>query len=118
MNQEEITFLESLPDNLPESKLTQKQKDTVSAMYYKYLAGKVVKGWGTELCEIEQKENWPSGPRVKRHEAQRMILGNLLELNKYRKELTATEAASKFFHCLTCRESYTILLNKVYNLKD
>lgn len=114
---EEIKFLQELPDNLPGTHLTQKQRDNVSAIYYKYIANKITRGWGQDLAEFEQKEKWPSGPKLKRHEAQRMILGNLVEFNIYRAQLTAEEAANKFYGCLTCRESYTILLSKVYNLK-
>jgi hypothetical protein len=118
MTKEEIELLQAMPDNSPETKLTQKQKDIVSHIYYKYIANKVVRGWGQDLAEFEQKEKWPSGPRLKRHEAQRMILGNLIELNLYRDNMTAEQAASKFFSCITCRESYTILISKVYKINQ
>ncbi len=118
LTKEEIQAYELLPDNLPESKLTQKQKDFVSALYYKYLSGKVTKGWGTELSDVEKGEKWPSGPRLKQHEAQRMILGNLIWMNKDRATMTAEKAAQVFFNSLTCRESYTILIYKIYEVKQ
>lgn len=116
-NQSEIDFLQSLPDNMPDIKLKPKQIEGISELYYKYISNKVYKGWGQDLAELEQREKWPSGPRLKRHEAQRIILGNLLELNIYRKNLNAMDAARKFFSSLNCRESYTILISKVYNIK-
>lgn len=117
MSEEHMTFLNSLPENLPDTKLTKKQIETVSEIYYTYISNKIYRGWGQDLAEFEQKsEKWPSGPRVKRHEAQRMILGNLVFLNQYKKELTAPAAASFFFSCVSMRESYQILVSKVYTI--
>lgn len=117
MTQDEIQFLQSLPDNLPDTKLKAKQVEEISSIYYKYIANKVYRGWGQDLAEFEQKsEKWPSGNRVKRHEAQRMILDNLMELNLYRDNMSAEEAARKFYSTINCRESYCILVSKVYNV--
>lgn len=117
MTQEEIKFLQSLPDNLPETKLKAKQIEEIGSIYYKYIANKVYRGWGQDLAEYEQKsEKWASGERVKRHEAQRIILGNLMELNLYRDNMSAEVAARKFYSTINCRESYTILVSKVYNV--
>lgn len=114
---EDKEFLNSLPPNMPDTKLTKKQIDRVSSIYYKMIPkNQVFKGWGVELFEVEKKEKWPSGPRVKAHEAKRIILSNLLELNE-RGNMNAEQAASKFFYALTCRETYTILLQNVYELK-
>lgn len=116
MNEQDMNSLKLLPDNMPETKLTKKQIETVSGIYHKYINGKITRGWGQDLAEFEQKsEKWPSGPRVKIHEAQRMILGNLLFLNESKKELTAEQAASFFHGSMNCRESYTILIGKAYS---
>ena len=117
LTSEEINYLESLPENLPENKLTSKQRKEVSRLYHHYIENKIYKGWGQDLAEFEQKsEKWPSGPRVKRHEAQRMILGHLVFLSQNKSELTAEQAAKMFYNSMTCRESYVILLSKVYEL--
>ncbi len=119
MTSEEIAFLDSLPDNLPESKLTEKQIQKVSQIYRTYISqNQVFKGWGTELYEVEQKEKWPSGPRVKKHEAQRFILGWLSFYNKDRATLTGKRAVEFLFHILTCREADQILVSKCFTYQN
>ncbi len=113
MEEKEIKEYEALPDNLPENKLTAKQKDYVHRLYYKYIEHKITVGWGTELWELEKREKWPSGSRVKDYEAKRMILSNLVFLNT-KKELTAEQAADKFHACLNYRDSYTKLMQYAY----
>jgi len=115
LSDDDKNFLTSLESNLPETKLKQKQIERISDIYYKHVANKIVWGWGGDMAELEQKEKWPSGPRVKRHEAQRMILGHLLTAEK---ELTTEQAAKKFYYALTCRESYTIVLQKIYQITN
>lgn len=118
MEQQHIDFLNQLPDNLPETKLTKKQIETVGEIYYKYISNKVYRGWGQDLAEFEQKvEKWPSGPRVKRHEAQRMILGHLVFMNEHKRELNGEQAAKFFFSVIGCRESYQVLVSKIYEVK-
>lgn len=113
---EDRAALESLPDNLPDTKLTAKQKETVSRLYYKYISkNQLFHGWGTELFEIEKKEKWPSGPRVKDHEAKRFILENLLSINE-KGNMTPTEAARYFHNVMTCRPMFVLLVQKVYNI--
>lgn len=114
MTKAEIKQYNELPDNLPETKLMTKQIQFVQSLYHKYIENKIVKGYGTQLFEIEQKERWPSGPRVKRHEAMRIILNNLVYLNTSAKEMTAEKAAEKFHSTLSCRKSYQILVDKAY----
>lgn len=116
MTADEISFLRSLPDNLPETKLTAKQKDIIGSMYHRLIpANQVYRGWGQDLAEFEQKEKWPSsGARVKRHEAQRFILGWLAYENEAKKELTADQAAKHFFANLQTREANQILISKIF----
>lgn len=116
MTQEHINTLKNLPPNMPDVKLTRAQIDTVNNIYYHYL-GKTFKGWGTELYKVEQGEKWPSGPRIKAHEAKRICLGHLLHIQGY-KSMTSEDAAKAFLVALSCRESYQIVLNKsfIHNL--
>lgn len=114
MTPEQIAAYRALPDNMPETKLNKKQLELVWNLYYKYVENKIVKGWGTQLFEIEKIEKWPSGPRMKTHEAKRIVLNNLVEINEHKTVLTAEKAADLFFNVLSCRESYTILTSKVY----
>lgn len=110
---EEIKTYNELPDNLPQTVLTAKQKNLVFELYYKYLSGKICIGWGTDLSDVEKREKWPSGHRMKGHEAQRIILCNLIFINS-KPTLTAEEAADKFHSCLTCRETYVKLVQSAY----
>jgi len=117
LSSEDKETLKNLPDNLPTIKLSKKQIDQVNALYYKYISkNQIHQGWSRELFEIELKEKWPSGPRVKRHEAKRFILNNLLWINDEKHKMTITEAAAMFFNNLTSRESFTVLLYKGYEL--
>lgn len=85
---EEIEQYNALPDNLPDNKLTKKQIELVSTLYYKYITKNIDnQSWGKDMYKVEKEEKWPSGPRVKDHEAKRMILTNLVYLNT-RPELT------------------------------
>ncbi len=113
MDKEDINQYNELPSNLPETILTKKQKNLVEGLYYKYLAHKNTVGWGTDLYELEKREKWPSGHRMKTYEAMRIILNNLVHINEKR-ELTSTQAADTFYSSLTCRESYVALLQKAY----
>ena len=117
MTSEEINNYHLLPDNLPENKLTAKQIEFVNSLYYKYITKNIDNryGWGVSMYEREQKEKWPSGPRVKSHEAKRFILSHLIECNEYRKKMTIQEALKKFYYALTCRPVYAEFLQRVYN---
>lgn len=114
MKKEEIDIYNALPDNSPYTKLSKKQIDFVNGLYYKYLSGKITAGWGTELFEIEQREKWPSGPRVKHYEAKRIVLNNLVYLNMHCKAMSVQKAAEKFHSTLSCRESYQVLIDKAF----
>jgi hypothetical protein len=116
LNEQEIIDYKSLPKNMPDIKLSAKQIEFVNDLYRKYLEGKVCKGWGIELFEIEKGEKWPSGPRMKGHEAKRIILNNLIE-HQSKKQMSDREALRLFFAGLQCRESYQILLSKIYEVK-
>lgn len=113
MSAQEISDYNNLPDNLPDNNLTAKQKDFVAYLYRKYITSPIDnQKWGAAMYKQEQGEKWPSGPRVKDHEAKRFVLGNLVE--QQGRKLTDKEAAEKFRCALTCRPMYAKLLNEVY----
>ncbi|MDD5356439.1 MAG: hypothetical protein PHY56_07890 [Candidatus Omnitrophica bacterium] len=117
MTQDEISNYRALPDNLPDTKLTEKQKRFVWSLYHKYIGTKIDnQDWSPDMYKVEQREKWPSGPRVKEHEAKRMILSNLCECCENRKSLTPAQAVCKFHSALTMRPMYAKLLSKIYNV--
>ena len=113
VSDQDIKQYNELPNNLPDSKLSEKQIEFVFCLYHKYIAGKITMGGGTDLYEVEKREKWPSGPRMKTHEAMRIALDNLIYLNS-RKELTAEQASDLFYSTLTCRETYCKLIQSIY----
>jgi len=117
MTAEEIAAYEQLPDNLPDINLTQKQIQLVKELYYKYISIQIDRrDWSEDMYKVEMKEKWPSGPRMREHQAKRIILNNLVELNK-RGDLTLLEAARKFHSALTCRPMYSKLVACVYEIQ-
>lgn len=109
MQKDEIVKYKSLPDNLPESKLSQSEKDLVSTLYYKYITRNIDnQRWGTPMYQEEQKEKWPSGPRVKDHEAKRIILSNLVDLQARIKE-PKSKLVFLFHSALDCRPMWAKL---------
>ena len=115
LTSEEVEQYNKLPDNLPDNKLKAKEKDFVNSLYYRYITRNIDnQSWSKDMYKVEKEEKWPSGPRVKDHEAKRMILSNLVYLNT-RPELTMEEAASLFHSCLTLRPMYSKLVYNVYS---
>ena len=116
MSVQEISDYNNLPDNLPDNNLTAKQKYFVALLYSKYISGTIDgRSWNRAMFKEEQQEKWPSGPRLKDHEAKRIILSNLVE--QQGRKLTDKEAAQKFHSALTCRPSYAKLLQSIYTNK-
>ena len=115
LTSEEVEQYNKLPDNLPNNKLKAKEKEFVNSLYYRYISKNIDnQDWSKDMYRVEKEEKWPSGTRVKDHEAKRMILSNLVYLNT-RPELTMEEAASLFHNCLTLRPMYAKLVYKVYS---
>ena len=113
MSKQDIEQYQALPDNLPDIKLTAKQIEFVSALYHKYITKIDNLDWSPSLVNIEMKEKWPSGPRMKRHQAQRIVLNNLVSENG-RNKMTKDKALNHFFTAMTCRPAYTRLVSKVW----
>jgi hypothetical protein len=117
MTAQEMADYNNLPDNLPENRLTEKQKNIVSGLYYKYIRNNIDnQDWSEAMFRSEQHEKWPSGPRVKDHEAKRFILSWLVELNMSCKKMTMRQAAIKFYGSLSLRAAYGKLVSKVYEV--
>lgn len=116
MSKEEIALYRELPDNMPGTHLTPKQKELVNSLYYKFITRNIDnQKWGQPMYKIEQGEKWPSGPRVKDHEAKRFILNNLVETNEGHKALSLKEAARKFHCCISLRPMYAKLVYEMYD---
>lgn len=114
MAQEDINTLKALPDNFPETHLTKKQKDLVETIYYRYLRREIVSNdLLKDLYVLEQKEIWPHGERVKKHEAQRLVLQWLIDFNKH-PELDIESAAVFFYTNIRTCEANRILVTSVY----
>jgi|ERR1044072_923124 hypothetical protein len=114
MSQEDINMLNALPPNFPETHLTPKQKDIVDIIYRRYLRRELVSNsLLKELYELEGKEKWPGGERVKKHEAQRLVLQWLIEFNNQTEP--SVEAAMRLFYqnIKTC-EPNRILITSIY----
>lgn len=117
MNQEDINFLNSLPANMPETKLKKAEIEQIGAIYRRYISQVDNYDWSPSLIAIEQREKWPSGPRIKTHEVQRMILGWLVTYNENDKEMTPARACYVFYSSLTNRPAARRLLSFVYDVQ-
>ena len=106
-------FLESLPDNLPETKLSQKQKDEVDLTYIKTI-GRVESRKLNACWELEQASKWPGSERMKRHEAKRIMLDWLVEAQRDRAEMNDKKAAKHFYGSLSNRASWVQMLSLIY----
>lgn len=116
VSKQEIAAFEALPENLPDTKLTKKQIDFVDSLYYKYISPIDNARWGRSLVDIEASEKWPSGSRMKKHEAKRICLNALISVND-KKKMSNIEAASFFFGVLGCRESWQKIVKHVFEVK-
>lgn len=115
MTKEEIEQYNNLPDNMPDTKLTNKQLEFVSILYHKYISKIDNMDWSPSLVSMEMREKWPSGPRMKLHQAQRIVLNNLVNENE-RKTMTQGKAMMHFFTAMTCRPAYVRLVSKIWDI--
>ncbi len=114
MSVEDLKFLDELPANLPETKLSKKQIEQLGTLYHKYISKIDNLDWSPPLVQIEMSEKWPSGPRMKRHEAQRICLGFLASENA-RNKMNQAGAVRHFFSSITSRPAAARLVSKVWN---
>ncbi len=113
MSAEDIAILKALPDNLPESVLTVKQKDEVRRIYREYIKTDNDGYEGNTLWKLEKKESWAGGERIKDHEAKRMLLGHLVYRNELG-DLSMVNAVSLFHSALTFRPAFARLTSLMY----
>ena len=114
MDQQDIELLNNLPDNMPENKLKPVQIALVDNIYWKYIGKNIDnQAHGTPLYEKDRKseKNWPSGPRMKRHESKRIVLNWLLDEQKQRENL-----AEHFLIACRCRPVYAEFVGKAYEI--
>lgn len=116
MSKAEIDQLNALPFNNPDTKLTTKQAEFVSELYYKYITPIDNQRWGKALYEIEMEEKWPSGPRMKQIQAKRIIL-NALEVVNNKCKLKGIELAKFFYSAFDCRESWRHIVRAAFIVK-
>lgn len=116
MTVEEIESYNALPDNLPTTFLKPKQKDLINQLYRKYITQTIDNiGWAIDLYKDEMKEKWPSGSRMKEHEAKRIVLNNVVQLNEeYRLSMDSETAASYFLNALNWRKCAQKVINAAY----
>jgi len=115
MTKGEIEELNSLPDNMPETKLTAKQTQLINELYYKYVTPLDDQNWGKALYEIEMSEKWPSGSRMKQIQAKRIVLNALAVVNENSK-LKGLELTAFLHAALDCRESWQRIVKAAFVL--
>ena len=115
VSQGDRTFLEELKPNLPETHLTKKEIQKVGELYHKYI-GRTIDNldWNQNLEDVEKSEKWPSGPRMKMHEARRICLGFVLDL---REKMTDKQAAKTFHSSLRSRSASRTVTLYAYDQK-
>lgn len=117
MVQEDIYYLNSLPENKPETLLSSKDKTRINKLYFKCIYKPFDGITGLNLCDLELKNKWPGGEKTKQHEAQRLILEWLMFYNEpARKEMSFHKATTMFHKCLTHREANRLLLFNIYDI--
>lgn len=113
LGHENIAFLEGLPDNFPETKINSRLRMEIDTVYMNRI-GRVERKKKYTCFELEQMNKWPSGERIKKHEAQRILLGWLSESERHRPVMTDKEAAKHFYGSLDNRASWIQLLSLIY----
>lgn len=116
MRAKDLEFLAALPDNMPDTKLTGKQEQQIAELYYRYISPIDNAHWGRTLEDIEKAEKWPSGPRMKRTGAQRIVLGFLVNEQRLN-GMSDKRAAFHFFSSMQSREAAVKLISHVWNVK-
>ena len=118
MTAKEIQWLRDLDEekpNLPATKLTQKEIAEIDRLYSKYIRWIDNRDWTEDLWKMEKHENWPSGSRMKNHQATRIVLGHLLTVNDHKGDMTDKVASRYFLNMLKgIRTSFQHVLYYAY----
>ena len=112
-----LTELNENKPNMPETKLTKFEISCVEEIYYQYIS-KVIddETYNEALYREFKKERWMCGKVTKRHEAKRIILDHLLQVNKMG-NLTIKEASNTFLCTLSYVPSYRAVVASAYTSK-
>lgn len=116
MSAEDIQTLSELPANMSDNKLTAKQIRQVEDIYHKYIGEHLDNiDLSGPLWEQDRKHepNWPSGPRMKRHEAKRIVLNWLMSEQKHMTDSTE-QLAKHFLMVCRCRPVYVQFIGKAW----
>ena len=115
MKKSELKEYDLLPD-IPDNKLTKKQKELVWNLYYKYIARQIDNyNDSTELCELPTfKKNWCGGQRTTIQHRKMLVLNQLVELNKYRKTIKNNEISDFLYSAIGSMEHYRTIVKFAY----
>ena len=119
MKKSELKEYDLLPD-IPDNKLTKKQKELVWNLYYKYIARQIDNyNDSTELCELPTfKKNWYCGKRTTIQHRKMLVLNQLVELNKYRKIIKSNKISEFLYNAIDSMEHYRTIVKFAYKSED
>tara|TARA_R110002126_G_scaffold206691_1_gene353819 strand:+ start:4968 stop:5357 length:390 start_codon:yes stop_codon:yes gene_type:complete len=102
--------------NSPDTKLTKSEIEFVNGLYHKYV-GRTIDNmdWNMDLDDLEKSEKWPSGQRLKMHEARRIVIGHIETVNGWG-NLTDKKASGLFLNVMkSYRKSFKVICFYAYN---
>ena len=100
--------------NSPNSKLTEDEIQLVDGLYYRYIVrGIEGKDYNPSLYMEYKKDRWACGKITKKHEAKRIILDHLIQVN-FMGNLTNSQGAEVFLNTLSCVNSYKTVVRYAY----
>ena len=118
MKKSELKEYDLLPD-IPDNKLTKKQKDLIWELYYKYIARQIDNNNHFELCEIpEFKKNWYCGKRTTIQHRKRLVLNELVSLNKYNKTIKNSEINDFLYSAIDSMKHYRTIVKFAYKSEN
>ena len=115
MSKNELKEYNLLPE-IPDNKLTKKQKELVWELYYKYIS-KNIDNYNNscELCELPTfKKNWAGGKRTTIQHRKMLVLNSLVELNRYRKAIKNSEISDFLYHSIDSMKHYRTIVKFAY----
>ena len=115
MKKSELKEYDLLPD-IPDNKLTKKQKELVWNLYYKYIARQIDNyNNSTELCELPTfKQNWCGGQRTTIQHRKILVLNQLVNLNKHSKTIKNNEISDFLYSAIGSMEHYRTIVKFAY----
>ncbi len=115
MKKSELKEYDLLPD-IPDNKLTKKQKELVWNLYYKYITRKIDNyNYPNELCELPVfKKNWAGGKRTTIEHRKMLVLNQLVRLNKDHKTIKNSRINDFLYSAIGSMEHYRIIVKFAY----